>query len=538
VRQIHPSAWLLVILSSLLQVLIFPLPGLYVLSWVAFAPLIVALLRARPAGALEIDGSLNLRAAKPGQAFLLAYTSGILWYAGTCYWIYDTMHEHGGLSVPAASLALFLFCLYLGLYHGLFGLLLSLAAGPGRDNRRALLAAPFLWVAVELARTRVTGFPWNLLGTAQVDNISLSRITTWTGVYGVSFEIMLVNVAMASAFLVPKRKRNALLMASLAAAAVLQAGRLVDAPVMAADHAALLVQENVPVDATWTRDAFEQTLRDLIDLSVKSVAAASPGALGATPGKVDLVIWPESPAPFFTNDPLFRDPVSQMARAAHSWVVTGAIGSTPASKSSTSASEVFNSAALVSPSGDWTERYDKVHLVPFGEYLPFPRLFAFAGGLTKEVGEFERGSSRAPLDAGETRLGVFICYESVFPDEVRQFANQGAEVLVDLSNDGWYGDSGAYAQHLNQTRMRAIENGRWLLSATDTGVTASIDPYGRPVQRLPRKRRGGLVAHYALTSVTTFYTRHGDWFAWLCAIISAGALLTRFLFRSKVEISS
>ena len=538
VRQIHPSAWLLVILSSLLQVLIFPLPGLYVLSWVAFAPLIVALLRARPAGALEIDGSLNLRAAKPGQAFLLAYTSGILWYAGTCYWIYDTMHEHGGLSVPAASLALFLFCLYLGLYHGLFGLLLSLAAGPGRDNRRALLAAPFLWVAVELARTRVTGFPWNLLGTAQVDNISLSRITTWTGVYGVSFEIMLVNVAMASAFLVPKRKRNALLMASLAAAAVLQAGRLVDAPVMGADHAALLVQENVPVDATWTRDAFEQTLRDLIDLSVKSVAAASPGALGATPGKVDLVIWPESPAPFFTNDPLFRDPVSQMARAAHSWVVTGAIGSTPASKSSTSASEVFNSAALVSPSGDWTERYDKVHLVPFGEYLPFPRLFAFAGGLTKEVGEFERGSSRAPLDAGETRLGVFICYESVFPDEVRQFANQGAEVLVDLSNDGWYGDSGAYAQHLNQTRMRAIENGRWLLSATDTGVTASIDPYGRPVQRLPRKRRGGLVAHYALTSVTTFYTRHGDWFAWLCAIISAGALLTRFLFRSKVEISS
>jgi len=538
VRQIHPSAWLLVILSSLLQVLIFPLPGLYVLSWVAFAPLIVALLRARPSGALEIDGSLNLRAAKPGQAFLLAYTSGILWYAGTCYWIYDTMHEHGGLSVPAASLALFLFCLYLGLYHGLFGLLLSLAAGPGRDNRRALLAAPFLWVAVELARTRVTGFPWNLLGTAQVDNISLSRITTWTGVYGVSFEIMLVNVAMASAFLVPKRKRNALLMASLAAAAVLQAGRLVDAPVMGADHAALLVQENVPVDATWTRDAFEQTLRDLIDLSVKSVAAASPGALGATPGKVDLVIWPESPAPFFTNDPLFRDPVSQMARAAHSWVVTGAIGSTPASKSSTSASEVFNSAALVSPSGDWTERYDKVHLVPFGEYLPFPRLFAFAGGLTKEVGEFERGSSRAPLDAGETRLGVFICYESVFPDEVRQFANQGAEVLVDLSNDGWYGDSGAYAQHLNQTRMRAIENGRWLLSATDTGVTASIDPYGRPVQRLPRKRRGGLVAHYALTSVTTFYTRHGDWFAWLCAIISAGALLTRFLFRSKVEISS
>jgi apolipoprotein N-acyltransferase len=543
VRQIHFSAWLLVLLSSILQVLIFPLAGLYVLSWVAFAPLIVALLRARPVGVLEMDGSINLQAAKPGQAFLLAYASGIFWYAGTCYWIYNTMHEHGGLSVPAALLALFLFCLYLGLYHGLFGLLLSLTVGPGRDNRAALLAAPFLWVAAELARTLVTGFPWNLLGTAQVDNVSLSRITTWTGVYGVSFEIMLVNVAVAAAFLVPKKKRNTLLLAALAAAAVLQAGRLVDAPALHSDHSALLVQENIPVDETWTRDTFERTLHELADLSVKDATTQSGAEPGLTPGvnpalnpalnpglktnNVDLIVWPESPAPFFASDPLFRDPLSQMAREAHVWVVTGAIGSTPVMQGGKSASQVFNSAALISPAGDWTARYDKVHLVPFGEYLPFPRLFAFAGGLTKEVGEFESGMSRAPLDAGDTRLGVFICYESVFPGEVRQFADRGAQVLVNLSNDGWYGDSGAYAQHLNQTRMRAIENDRWILSATNTGVTASIDPYGRTVARLPRKVRGALVAPYALTSVTTFYTRHGDWFAWLCAIISAGALVTR-----------
>jgi apolipoprotein N-acyltransferase len=121
----------------------------------------------------------------------------------------------------------------------------------------------------------------------------------------------------------------------------------------------------------------------------------------------------------------------------------------------------------------------------------------------------------------------------VFPGEVREFAKQGAQVLVNLSNDGWYGDSGAYAQHLNQTRMRGIENDRWILSATDTGVTASIDPYGRIVARLPRKERGALIAPYALTSVTTFYTRHGDWFAWLCAIISVAALLTRFGLHTK-----
>ncbi|MFY9909236.1 MAG: apolipoprotein N-acyltransferase, partial [Candidatus Sulfotelmatobacter sp.] len=229
-RQIHFSAWLLVILSSLLQVLIFPLPNLYVLSWIAFAPLLVALLRTRPAGALQVEGSANLQPAKPLQAFLLGYVSGILWYAGTCYWIYETMHQYGGLTPPFALLALVLFCLYLGLYHGFFGLLLSFCVGPGRDFRRALVAAPFLWVAVEFARERVTGFPWNLLGTAQVDNLSLTRITTLTGVYGVSFEIMLVNVAVAAAFLVPRKKRGTLLMASLAAAVVLQAGALVDAP--------------------------------------------------------------------------------------------------------------------------------------------------------------------------------------------------------------------------------------------------------------------------------------------------------------------
>ena len=179
--------------------------------------------------------------------------------------------------------------------------------------------------------------------------------------------------------------------------------------------------------------------------------------------------------------------------------------------------------------------------MPFGEYLPFPSLFSFAGGLTKEVGAFERGSSRRPLMAEGKQLGVFICYESVFPDEVRQFANNGAQVFLNISNDGWYGDSGAYAQHLNQTRMRAIENNRWLLSTTDTGVTAAIDPWGRIAARVPRKERTALVAPYALTSVTTFYTRHGDWFAFACAIISIGALLQRFLsfkYGKKVQTSS
>jgi apolipoprotein N-acyltransferase len=519
VRQIHFSAWFFVILSAVLQILIFPLPGVFLLSWFAVAPLIIALLRARPTGELEIAGVVRLSPASPAQAFLLSYVCGILFYAGTCYWIYDTMRQYGGLSAPMAGLALFLFCCYLGLYQGLFGLLLGLLAGPARDYRRALATAPFLWVAVELARTRVTGFPWNLLGIAQVDNTALCRVTAWTGVYGVSFEIALVNVALAAAFLVPREKRSAMLVAALAAGAVLQAGSLIEAPPAKADHAALLVQQNLPVAADWSPSSLQQTLSELVALSEKSASEA-------LPGKIDLIVWPESPAPFFTNDARFRAAISDLARKSNAWILTGSIGAaSPLPGESTS--QMFNSAALISPAGEWTARYDKIHLVPFGEYLPFPSLFAFAGGLTKEVGGFEHGTSRATLDAGGTKLGVFICYESIFPDEVRQFADNGAQVFVNISNDGWYGDSGAYAQHLNQTRMRAIENSRWLLSTTNTGVTAAIDPLGRVVAKIPRKERATLAAPYALTSVTTFYSRHGDWFAYACAIISLGALISR-----------
>jgi apolipoprotein N-acyltransferase len=529
VRQIHPSAWLLVFLSAVLQVLIFPLPSVYIFSWFAITPLIVALLRARPAGALEVSGSLRLQPASPGQAFLLAYACGILWYAGTCYWIYDTMRQYGGLSAPFALLALFLFCCYLGLYHGAFGLLLALLPRSAQDSRRALVAAPFLWVAVELARTRVTGFPWNLLGIAQVDNAALCRLASWTGVYGISFEIVLVNVAFASAFLIPRQKRPAMLVAALAAAAALQAGQLIDPPPAGADHKALLVQENIPVSASWTPAFFQQTLNELTELTTskaqENADAVGPGRVIAS--RIHLIVWPESPAPFLTNDARFRQATSEMAHATKAWVIVGSIGVSSDVRPGREPSPTFNSAALISPDVGWAARYDKVHLVPFGEYLPFPSLFSFAGGLTKEVGEFQRGTARQPLSTGDERIGVFICYESIFPDEVRQFADNGAQVFVNISNDGWYGDSGAYAQHLNQTRMRAIENDRWILSATDTGVTASIDPWGRIAARIPRKERTVLVAPYALTSVTTFYTRHGDWFAYACAIISIGALIAR-----------
>ena len=542
VRQIHKNAWLLVVLSAVLQIIIFPLPNQYMLCWVAVAPLFIALQRARVPDTLQISEGIKLLPARPGQAFLLAYVCGILWYGGTCYWIYNTMRQYGGVNTPLAVCMLFLFCLYLGLYHGVFGLLISLLTDQSAFSRRALLLGPVIWVGVELARTRITGFPWDLLGITQVDNIPLARIATVTGVYGLSFEIMLINAAVAAAFLVRREKRKWLLLAALGAALVLQCGKWVPAPPFPTDHTARLVQQNIPVleSSEWTKEYFDGTLRDLtwISLNPTSPNPATSDAVGGNHENSehpDLIVWPESPAPFYASDPAFRDAVSNISRQAQTWLLAGNLGVRNASQTPEHVTQVYNSAALVNPSGDWVGRYDKVHLVPFGEYLPFKRVFGFAGGLTREVGDFSRGTSRAPLQAGKDKLGVFICYESIFPDEVRQSAANGAQVFLNISNDGWYGDSGAYAQHLKQARMRAVENSRWLLRDTNTGVTASIDPYGRVVANIPRKLRVVLQAHYALSDATTFYTRHGDWFAYLCAIISLGALLVRFPFRTATK---
>ena len=526
-RPIHSSAWLLVLLSAGLQILIFPLPNLYPLCWFAIAPLLIALFHARTPDTLQIKAGMKLLPAKPLQGFLLGYVCGIIWYGGTCYWIYATMRHYGGVAAPAAFGILILFCLYLALYHGAFGLLISCLAGDSPFSRRALLLSPVVWVAVELARERITGFPWDLLGTCQVDNIPLARIATVTGVYGISFEIMVVNAAFAAAFLVQREKRKTLLWAGIAAAIALQVGSLVRPPAstVQADHVATLVQANVPIleGSDWTKEYFDTTLHDLSQASLSAPDNTHP----------TLIVWPESPAPFYTSDPIFRSATSNLAQRANAWMLVGSIGIQNATPSS--ASKYYNSGALVSPQGEWVSRYDKMHLVPFGEYVPFKRIFAFAGGLTKEVGDFTPGDSRAPLQADGAKLGVFICYESIFPDEIRQFAANGAQVLVNISNDGWYGDSGAYAQHLKQARMRAVENARWLLRDTNTGVTAFIDPLGRVVNTGPRKIRTAVTAAYALSDATTFYTRHGDWFCYLCAIISAVALVMRLTIFTKAE---
>ena len=507
----------------MLQVLIFPDFSLYILSWVALAPLIYAILKCREQDVTMVlaDGGQFLAPATAWQGFLLGYASGILWYLGSCYWVYHVMHSYGGLNVATSVLLLIAFALYLGLYHGLFGFLLALiAARRNGFSLRALVFTPFLWVAVELARTYITSFPWDLLGTTQIDNIPLSRVATVTGVYGISFEIALVNTALAAAFLVPYSRRKVLLTAALAAAIALHAGKLEKPEASPASRGATLVQVDIPIlESDWSLDYLVQTLHSLADLSVRP-HDEKPG----TPG---LILWPEAPAPFWVTDLHLRSTLANVARATDSYIIAGSLGIEHTGEMARQP-DIYNSASVIAPSGAWTARYDKIHLVPFGEYIPFQTLISFAKALTHEVGTFARGNQRVPLSVGDMKVGTFICYESIFPDEVRQFANRGAEVFVNISNDGWFGETGAPRQHLNMARMRAVENDRWLLRDTNSGITAVIDPYGRIVAEAPRNQRVALQGAYGLEESTTFYTRHGDWFPLLCAIITLLGLLLRY----------
>ena len=424
-----------------------------------------------------------------------------------------------------SAVLLLAYALYLALYNGVFGLLLALTAARRNGySLRALVFAPFIWVAVELARTYITGFPWDLLGYTQIDNIPLTRIATVTGVYGLSFEIALVNTAVTAAFLVPRRKRPLLFGVSAVAIVLLHAGKLYSPPASPATHGATLVQANAPIlDQPWSLDYELETLRELSALSVRP---------NATPnGEPGLILWPEAPTPFFTTDLHVRTTLADIARNTNSAVIASTIGIRGFGDPS-GVRQIYNAASVIAPNGAWVAEYDKIHLVPFGEYVPLADLLAFAKKLTREVGTFSRGSSRNALDVDGSRVGIFICYESIFPNEIRQFARNGAEFFVNVSNDGWYGDTGAPLQHLNMARMRAIENYRWLLRDTNTGVTTVIDPYGRKVVEAPRWQRTALQAAYDLEQQTTFYTRHGDWFPILCAIIALLGLLLRY-YRSR-----
>ena len=508
--------------------------------WVALLPLLAALLsNAKDSEALSLK-----------QGALLGYACGFVWYLGNCYWIYQTMNLYGGLARPIAVGILILFCLYLGLYHCLFATVLVALRRSKFGVQGALLLSPFVWVSVELARARITGLPWDLLGITQVDNPLLIRLAPITGAYGISFVIAAVNALWLVRIRVKERRYTRIALTATGVAIIVTyflalhgLHRPTDGKATAT---ATLVQENLEVGAanTGPEPSKQQLLESFSYLSqhparkfllgIPELAstpavvllrrnplgdAGDPAMSMTTATATDLIVWPESPAPFEESDPEFRAAVSGLARAANASMIVGNIG-VDRSEGSIRGYKLFNSASFIDSTGSFVGRYDKMHLVPFGEYVPFKEWFFFAKNLLNEVGSFDAGQDRSVFAMGGHRYGTFICYESIFGDEVRQFVERGADVLVNISNDGWYGDTSAAWQHLNMVRMRAIENHRWVLRATNTGVTAAINPYGRVMEAAPRHVRTALAVRFGYEHDLTFYTLHGDLFAYGCALIT------------------
>ncbi len=539
------------VLSAALLELPFPLAGPLplwrtVFAWVGLVPLLVAIV-SEPC----VHSPRPLR-----RSFLLAYLSGVLWYLGNCYWVRDTMAKYGDLPAIVPILLLLGYSLVLGLYFGLFGLGVALVHRASNSTRWALAAAPILWAALELAASRITSVPWDQLGYSQVDNALVNQLAPLTGVYGISFVLVAANAFLAGKWMnarqspgrrLPWTRLDAL---GVLLIVLLVSGIYLSPPNSATTATAVLIQPNLDVGdesgwagpgewdahiAQFTQLAAE-TCRPFIAGIPQTGAPTGQVACPASPTPPDLIAWPESPAPFNETEPRFQRAIAKIALAAQAPVVVGNIGWTfnpPAQEW-----DYYNSALIVAADGARVGRYDKIHLVPFGEYIPFQNLLSFAHKLTGRVSKFTRGDGpkvfRLPTANGEAhRYGVFICYEAVFADEVRHFAQLGAEVLVNISDDGWYGDTSAPWQHLNMVRMRAIENRRWILRDTNNGVTAVIDPYGRVRQSIPRHQTDALPAQFAFRDDITFYTAHGDVFGWLCAILGLGLVAWAFVANQK-----
>ncbi|WP_221314395.1 apolipoprotein N-acyltransferase [Granulicella mallensis] len=531
-RTIPLRLWTLAILSSLLQVLPFPISGPVpswrrVFCWFCLVPLLMALLGKDTHG----------NRLKPAQTALLGYICGFFWYMGNCYWVYRTMHLYGGIPSVAAFGILVLFSLYVGLYHGLFSWLVGLLHRKF-SPQTVLWIVPFVWVGVEFARARITGFPWDLLGYTQVDNLTVTRLAPWTGVFGLSFVIVLVNILWVSRIF-PRQGKNSyagpIFAAVLTIVTTLVAGHGSPSASSEATARAVLLQENLGIgaEAPATPETEPQMLASFTDLSLHpQFTLGIHGGTANSSSTPDMIAWPEAPTAFRDGDPYFLQAMGEVARRSGTSVIVNDISLAP--RDSDGLGHVYNSSTFFAADGSRAGRYDKMHLVPFGEYTPYKPLFFFVGHLLDDL-LFVPGLQRSLFETRGKKYGVFICYESIFGDDIRRFVDDGSQVLVNISDDGWYGDTSAPWEHLDMVRMRAIENNRWVLRATNTGLTAAIDPYGRITASMPRHIRGSIEVAFGYREELTFYTRHGDWFAWICALVSAAMLAMSFMGRRAVN---
>jgi apolipoprotein N-acyltransferase len=496
---------LLSLLSGILLILSFPNFDLEFLAWFALVPLFYA---------IEGKGTFH--------SFLLGFLTGIVSFLGILYWIIVAVHTYGNIPLILSGIILLLLVLYLSLFIGVFTFLIRYIQM--RLKLQTILFAPLLWVSLEYLRSFfLTGFPWANLGYTQYLNLPFIQMADITGTYGLSFVILLVNATLfdvirqwpKKAFPVREVVITGILLLAFLIYGYVKMGtidrQMVDQPSLKVG----LVQGNINQAIKWDESFQRETLRIYERLSLK-----------VAEGKPDLIIWPETATPFFFQEAReYQLIILDIPARTNAFLLFG----TPAFKIERGKINHYNSAFLASPSKELIGAYDKIHLVPFGEYVPLSDLLFSLGSLGEGIGNFKSGKRIYNFPLPQSKFGVLICFEIIFPDLCRRFVKEGADFLVTITNDAWFGRTSAPFQHFAIASFRAVENRVFIARAANTGITGFIDPNGRIL------KQGGIFTEEAmhgtirLSKEKTFYTLYGDVFAWVCSALSLLLLGVAFI---------
>ena len=490
-----------VVSAGIVLALAFPRMNWDAVAWIAVTPLLVVALLGRPRA-----------------AFFWGWLGGTTFFLGLLQWLNFTFTTFSAIPFPLTWLPTLALAAYCGLW---IALVMAVVSWIGtRSAAMALLLAPFAWVAAEWGRGHLFGgFPWGLLGYSQYGRLPAIQIAELGGVYAVSFVVMAVNAAVAGAVLLPWRHAVcgvALGGALLGLTLWFGAARLREGAEPAETARVTVMQPSIEQPLKFDPEHASTTLGIYFALS-RRAAADSPA----------LVVWPETATPTpLVRDVGLVDALRGLAQSLHAAIVVGAID-----VEGTDRVLLRNSAYLLTERGI-EGRYDKMHLVPFGEYVPLSGVIGFVRGWAEFISELEPGSRTVVFPGPPAPFGVVICYEGIFPELVRDFVKNGARLIVNITNDAWFGRTSGPQQHLAMYPFRAVEHRTAIVRAANTGISAFIAPSGQILRRLPLYERDIMTSDVALRTRTTLYTRLGDWVAYLGLAVTAAGLGARALKRS------
>lgn len=498
-------------MSGLLLTAGFPKPAMFYLSWVALVPLLFA-----------------VRGKTGREAFFLGYACGFAHFVTVLFWIRHAVYHYGGFSHITAFLVLVLLCTILALYPALF----ALAARTWESSPLlSVFGLPFVWVSLEWIRAHaLSGFPWANLGYTQTPLFQMIQVADITGVYGLSWLVVFANTVVFGFFQNRFRKTAPAVLLVLAVAALAYGSwRVKDvrgAQEKAAPFQVAIVQGNVEQGVKWDPGYLQETLNRYERLSLEAAGKNPPP---------DLLFWPESAMPFFygiNEEPSLQ--VNKIVNKAGKPVLFGSTGVTLVDGKA----RLLNRAYLLDETATLKGAYAKQHLVPFGEYVPFSKVLFFVQHLVAEQFDFVPGKSPGPVLWNGPPLGVLVCYEVIFPEISRETVRRGAEVLMNMTNDAWYGDTGGPYQHLEIARWRAIEFRVPLVRAANTGVSALFDATGTRCEELALNSEGVLPCAVRPLRYLSFYARFGDVFAWLSVSAVLSGFLYLYFYRRKTRRKS